>query len=305
MKPDLFRRYVWLVETIRNAHRISFEELADLWLSSPINVTGTTLALRTFHNHRDAVADLFGIKISCDRGHGNKYYISEEGSPHFTRLKIWMLQTLALTSFMDRNADVSSRLLLDMTPDDKSNMVSVIHAMRHNLILDIEYAIRDRRGRTHFRIAPYCMRFWQRTWYILAYDVEEECFKAFVVGRVLKMSETQEHFEYPEEFQPSEYFRQFYGMDVHHTEEIDTIRVRICGGYRDALRINPIHDTQREISSDAKGSEFEFTFVPTDSFYKTIMAMGTDAEILSPTHVRDEFVLRLRVMLSPYISPPR
>ncbi len=33
---------------------------------------------RTFHRHRVAVADLFGIEIRCNRFDGNKYYIAKE-----------------------------------------------------------------------------------------------------------------------------------------------------------------------------------------------------------------------------------
>lgn len=45
---NLLNKYVWLVETIYKAKRITFEEINDRWLGSEIS-EGVELALRTFH----------------------------------------------------------------------------------------------------------------------------------------------------------------------------------------------------------------------------------------------------------------
>ena len=62
MTRDLFRRYIWLVETVYSSGRITFEEIANKWKRSSLN-NGTSLVLRTFHNHRAAIEELFGILI--------------------------------------------------------------------------------------------------------------------------------------------------------------------------------------------------------------------------------------------------
>ena len=51
----LFNRYVWLVETIQRAGRITFEEINDKWTRSRLNYTGEDLPLRTFHIHRRSI----------------------------------------------------------------------------------------------------------------------------------------------------------------------------------------------------------------------------------------------------------
>ena len=40
MTRDLFRRYIWLVETVYSSGRITFEEIANKWKRSSLN-TGT------------------------------------------------------------------------------------------------------------------------------------------------------------------------------------------------------------------------------------------------------------------------
>ena len=62
----LFNRYVWLVDTIYRAGRITFEEINERWQRSSLNETGEELPLKTFHNHKNAIQQMFG---AC-RGHG-------------------------------------------------------------------------------------------------------------------------------------------------------------------------------------------------------------------------------------------
>lgn len=68
-----FREYIWLVNTIRKAGRISFVELQKKWLDSDMS-EGVELARSTFNRHKDAIEDIFGIYIECDR-RDNQYYI--------------------------------------------------------------------------------------------------------------------------------------------------------------------------------------------------------------------------------------
>ena len=60
MVKDLFRRYVWLVDVVYRAGRLTFEEINERWRRTEMS-GGEDLPLKTFHNHRHAIADIFGI----------------------------------------------------------------------------------------------------------------------------------------------------------------------------------------------------------------------------------------------------
>lgn len=59
----LFNRYAWLVDTIYRAGRITFEEINERWLHSSLNDTEEDLPLKTFHNHKNAIQQMFDINI--------------------------------------------------------------------------------------------------------------------------------------------------------------------------------------------------------------------------------------------------
>ena len=63
MAKDLFNKYIWLVDTIYQAQGITFKEINKRWLKSSIS-EGVDLPLKTFHNYRKAVEDMYGVKVT-------------------------------------------------------------------------------------------------------------------------------------------------------------------------------------------------------------------------------------------------
>ena len=49
MTKDLFDKYIWLVDTIYRAGKITFEEINERWLRSRLS-EGEDIPLRTFKN---------------------------------------------------------------------------------------------------------------------------------------------------------------------------------------------------------------------------------------------------------------
>ena len=72
---NLFNRYVWLVDTVYQAGKTTFEAINDKWSRSILNESGEDIPLRTFHNHRKAIEQMFDINIECDKKNSYVYYI--------------------------------------------------------------------------------------------------------------------------------------------------------------------------------------------------------------------------------------
>lgn len=74
MISKTFNRYIWLLNTLLQQRRMTFEEISYRWKDCYLG-DGKPLALRTFHMHREAVSELFGVEIKCDTS-TYEYYIS-------------------------------------------------------------------------------------------------------------------------------------------------------------------------------------------------------------------------------------
>ena len=73
--PTLFREYVWLIDTLKSVDGLTLREINERWLREEMS-GGVEISRTTFNRHRDAVLDVFGVIIDCDRRNGYKYYIS-------------------------------------------------------------------------------------------------------------------------------------------------------------------------------------------------------------------------------------
>ena len=73
----LFQQYIWLVNTIHKYRKLTLDEINRHWLDSDMS-EGLPIARSTFNRHRDAILDLFGVIIECDKKDGFRYYIYNE-----------------------------------------------------------------------------------------------------------------------------------------------------------------------------------------------------------------------------------
>ena len=72
MVTELLDKYIWLIQKFITAgdRGLNLEELGKAWERK----FGSRYARRSFNNHREAVAEVFGIEIECNRS-TNRYFI--------------------------------------------------------------------------------------------------------------------------------------------------------------------------------------------------------------------------------------
>lgn len=61
----LFQEYIWLVETIHRAGKITLDDINQKWLRTMMS-EGVTITRATFIRHKAAIEEMFGIIINCD-----------------------------------------------------------------------------------------------------------------------------------------------------------------------------------------------------------------------------------------------
>lgn len=137
----LIRRYVWLIDMIRRARKITLDEINQKWLeerSLRMKKEGK-IPERTFHRHRQAITDLFGIDILCDRSDRNTYYIANEetlNSPTFTS---WLFNGLAIDNNLSNDSETAKRVMFEETPGGMDFLSPIIEALAKKRILHISY----------------------------------------------------------------------------------------------------------------------------------------------------------------------
>jgi hypothetical protein len=87
------------MNTLLQYKQLTFEEINVLWMGSCLG-DGTPLPLRTFHQHKNAVEELFGVEIKCNPSNGYKYYISTLDTLKNDSIRKWLLNSFTLSNMI-------------------------------------------------------------------------------------------------------------------------------------------------------------------------------------------------------------
>ena len=64
MISKTYLRYIWLLDTISKARfPLTYEDIVNIWMKSPYAYMGG-LPIRTFHEHRKGIEEMFGVKVA-------------------------------------------------------------------------------------------------------------------------------------------------------------------------------------------------------------------------------------------------
>ena len=168
MTDRLYAKYLWLINTVYEAGKISFEEIASKWNDTYINDLHQPLRLRTFHNHRNAILMQFGIIFECERG-VNLYYIDNPEAIERDSINQWLLDSFSVNNTLLSNKNLKDRILLEDIPSGRTHLDTITDAMQNNRQLSICYEDFFGERCDNLLINPYCLKMFKRRWYVLAY----------------------------------------------------------------------------------------------------------------------------------------
>jgi hypothetical protein len=296
----LFNRYVWLVDVINRYGRISYEEINERWLNSSLNGEEEELPLRTFHNHRIAIEDMFDINIDCDRSAGNRYYIDNSDDLKKSDIRRWMLNSFTVNNLMNENQKLRNRILFGQIPSGQPYLTQIIEAMRDELRIEMTYwSFRHTEPYT-VEIEPYCIKLFRNRWYVVARCPSIDAVRIYSLDRMQNLRITETLYKMPENFNPGAFFEHAFGIFVDDKNVPCTVRLKVYDGRRKYLQTLPLHHSQEEIEINENYSVFSYFLCPTHDFRQEILSYGAEMEVLSPDWFRNEVIEDVRSLINLY-----
>ena len=127
MTKDLFDKYIWLVDTIHRAGRITLREINEKWAMSPL-YDGADIPRRTFNNWKEAIQQAFDINIECRRTGGYHYYIENPEDLENSTTRSWLLNTFTVKNIISESKGIRDRILLENVPSGQKHLTPIIDA---------------------------------------------------------------------------------------------------------------------------------------------------------------------------------
>lgn len=281
----LINKYVWLVETIHRAKRISFYELQSRWLDSELS-EGIELSQRTFHKWRIAVESLFGLCIDCQRAGGYNYYIANSEVLEEGNIRGWFFRTVALKQLLYRNISLSDRILLEENPSSLLYLEDIIRAMKSGQCIQLRYQGYTKTSSHDIAVAPYAVKVFKQRWYLLAKPIEQDQLRIYALDRIQELAPLITKFQICQGFDAQAFFRNNYGVILDERTEAERIELRITALQACYLKSLPLHHSQRLLREDSEYSVFELYLSPTHDFVQTLLSYGGHLEVLAPESLR-------------------
>ena len=208
-----------------------------------------------------------------------------------------MLHTLCLNNVLQENADMKNRILVEKAPLSEKFLTEVISAMRAGKVISLTYQSFYRPEPSTFSVRPYCVKYFKKRWYMLAYS--DLGLRIYSLDRFVDMEELDQTFEIPEEFDAEGFFSNYFGVIVGDKKAEDVV-IRVEPSQADYFRSAPKHHSQKEIDPIDGWPAFTYHLAPTYDFKQELLSHGAFVEVLSPEWFRDEIRCNIAEMASHY-----
>ncbi|MDE5632083.1 MAG: WYL domain-containing protein [Muribaculaceae bacterium] len=296
MAKDLFRRYLWMIDTIRRHGRISRADFDDCWSRSVFS-NGKPMPRRTFFNYREAIEELFCVEIKCDP-RTYEYYIDENG-PHSEDMTEWLLNAAAVNDVLSNSRELADRIFVEDVPSARQHLAPAIDAMRENKVISFDYLPYYRTRPGDVTLEPYFLKIFRQRWYITGRNVAENRIKTYALDRIGTLKILNDTFEIAPTFDFDEYFRYSFGI-VSSKGEVRRVAVRTDPNQAKYFRALPLHRSQDEVIHD-RYSIFYYNMRITPDLVAELLSYGPRVEVIEPPELRAMLRTELEESLKFYV----
>ena len=291
MVTELLQKYIWLVQTFIRAGQsgLSLSEIEDRWESR----FDLPYSRRTFNNHREAVEDVFGIRIECNRS-TNRYYIdySEDVSDENAE-SAWLINTFTVNNILSLGKQrLSGRVSVEDIPSGHLYLTGIMEAMTEGVEIKIDYQKYTSASAETLTLRPYAVKEFAKRWYLIAFCIERDGLRVYGLDRIRSLMATDTTFKMEKGFDVEELFATSFGIYLPEGKA-RTITFRAPEKEARFLRDLPLHKSQEELESKDGYVTFSIFVCPDRNMLMEFCRYGSSIEVLSPSDIRKEIAAEL------------
>ena len=296
--PSLMRKYVWLIDTIYRARRISFKVINERWCRDVDLSRGEKMSIRTFKRWLDNIEDLFGLDIENEHCGGYRYYIENIEDIDEGGLQSWLFNTFTVSNALTGCMSIKDRIQLEYVPSGELYLQPIIDAMKENRVLNMTYKSYWSDVEKNYDVQPLCLKLFRQRWYVIVTNTKNTWICA--LDRILSLQKTELFFTMPKDWDAEAYFDGFIGLirDLDYDKEI--VKLKVDADQANYIRDLKIHKSQQEAECNSEYSIFTYFLRPTFDFQQELLWNADKVEVLEPMWLRDEMAGLIKKMSNLY-----
>ena len=298
MISKTYYRYIWLLNTLLDNDPLTFEELGLLWQDDPLS--DGELPLRTFHEHRKGIKEMFGVEIECNKTDGFRYYVKNPEVLSQERLATWLLNAYNVPKGFATYNRMQDRVLLEEMSRGNIFVDSILDALQRNVVVIVDYQSYEGPHEI-YHVSPYALKAYNRQWYMLGFIEEKNAIRNIALNRILDFKKTNKSFDRPKDFDARKYYANTIGIFVNDELNVETVKVRAFGVQMEYLRALPLHKSQEEVKTKyGEYADFQYRLCITPELVSTLLSMDEKVEVLEPPSLRQQIIDRINASMRRY-----
>ena len=311
----------YLMQNSDEAHPVGIAQMVEM-----LAAHGILAERKSLYGDLEGLRE-FGLDVVQARGKTVGYYIgtrdfelpelkllvdSVQSSKFITQRK-----TLSLIRKIENLASVHDAVLLQRQVYVRNRVKSMNESVYYNVdeissaitadkkirFLYFEYTVKKERRYRHdgafYEVSPYALMWDDENYYMLAYDAETRTIRHYRVDKMAQISSLESFRDGKEEFKKvdmSAYSKKVFGM---FAGEAESVRMRFSNHLAGAV-IDRFGRDVMLIREDDGHFSVSVEAVVSPQFYAWVYGFGTEAEILSPSKVREGMAEMARAVLENY-----
>ena len=281
MVTELIQKYIWLVQAFIKAgdRGLTLDEIARAWEIR----WRSEYSRRTFNNHRQAIADIFGIEITCDR-RTNRYCVPfAEEIADSNATAAWLINSFTINNLLTLGKErLTGRISTEDFPSGQRWMTLLMEAMTEDRVICLQYRKYTKEDAETLHVHPYALKEFSRRWYLAGWCEERAGERVYGLDRILSIEIEDRTFRIPAGFDVEEAFSTSFGIYLPEGRKAENIVFRATGKEARYLRDLPLHRSQEEVGDNT----FRIRVVPDDDVIMEFCRLGDRVEVLGPESVR-------------------
>ena len=291
-KRGFISRYLLIIKKLKAKPYSTLEELRRYmenqleYLSDKDDTVEIGFSKRTLQRDIKEIRNLFGIDIEYSRKQ-NGYFINqtEAENMNFNR----MMEVFDVFNSLNLARDSTPYIHLEKRqPQGTENLHGLLHAIKNRFTIKFAYQkFWDEKGTVRF-VNPYALKEFKNRWYLLAKDNKDGNIKSFGLDRLSQLDITNQKFEYPQNYNPEESYRYYFGIinpDDLEPREIVLSFNSFQGKY---IKTLPLHHSQQVLIDNENELRIKLKLCITYDFVMELLSFGAEMQVLQPASLADE-----------------
>ena len=294
-------KYVWLVDTIYKARRITFQNINRLWCENVDMSGGEDLPVRTFNNWRYAIQDMFGLFIENERCGSYRYYIDNEEDIKNNGLRSWLFNTFSVGNTLAGCQNIKDRIVLEYVPSGQVYLQSIIEAMKGDRVINITYKSFWSEVEKNYDVEPLCLKLFRQRWYMVGKLHNEDLDPwIYALDRIKYLEKKDETFTMPKNWNAESYFDGSFGIFPNPMGEKEIVKLKVATTQANYIRALKLHHSQQEVERNDEYSIFTYHIRATYDFIQELLWNAEFVEVLEPQWLRKEMATKTEKMYNLY-----